>query len=217
MNELFICIKFIYLAINNKDLIYLKSYYLKLIEESLADKKNVFLIDQPFFIEQVFKQDINLLKLNALVIVVRNPLAQLGDWINNGKFLAPETIKESFLLGSPYDVGNLSDLQAEIMMLVLLNRVKKIENLRIKFGSSLAIISFESLISGNIKVIDKLNEFFRLNGYHKDLLDGSSALDFLCKSRKNIMPIPDLLSKYPSLKLSVDKINNYYKEIDFLG
>ena len=44
ISELLICVKLIFQDISNLDITYLKSYYLRLIEESLPEQKNIFLI-----------------------------------------------------------------------------------------------------------------------------------------------------------------------------
>lgn len=165
-----------------------KSEILRMIRKKYCKGNDLFVLDQPLFIEQITTERLMELEIDAVIVVLRDIDDQIEDLWRNKSYLDAKNIREQFFIGSR-DTGTKAQfLESQLgahLLLTLKYRLTKLAELKSKHKDRLLIMSFKDLVSRTPESVDRIN--MQLQSIGSDNRIGyRTAHQVLQGSRKNV-------------------------------
>lgn len=186
-----------------------KVIYLGILE-TLLGSKNVLLLDQPLFIEQLYGQNLSADICECYVVVIRRPEDQLFEITSAFHYLRPKTIRESFFFGAQEVCKvEFDDLLFFAIVKTLIKRYTLLLDLPEEIKRKTKIVLFEDLVMEADAEVAALDDFFRSFGVKTgDLAAGRAPDEFFCQSRRNVGVGAELVGSLSSERSCL------FKEVD---
>jgi hypothetical protein len=161
--------------------------YLSLFDLVYGKGSEVMIYDQPYFVDQLEFSGLDLLGVNANIIVIRNIYDQVQDLYLNREYLTSKTIREGFLLGF---IGNsesfLSSNLLRIILMTTASRIKYLIDFIEKNPKKFLVVEFEELLFNKKNTAIRINNYCKSQGLKKNLIIEGNIKNFFQNSKKNV-------------------------------